>query len=380
METEDPSWYSLHFDNETFTENHAAGIESQFWDKTRFYFRVVGSCNGLVCLSDDLFGYTDTVILWNPSIRQAFTLPVPRFTFDPLHRHMFALGFGVDPNTNNHKVVRMNYLQGRDRYMVPLEVEVFSLCSGSWRGIETTSPYCVPERFWSQGLINGVVHWVAYHLTKKSGFVAIRSLVMSFNMGGEEFGELNLPGILVNECPEEMSTAVFGGSLTIVWLDGYGCRCSVWVMKEYGVAESWSNQFNIGGLGLALGLRRNGEILLATTRGELVSHNYGTRRRWNNGKCGTKDSFHVDSYTESLILLTEVNNARERGARMLRSASCSSEEDLGWKDDAMDTAVEKNEGWMQPGTVQFLIALILLCWPAVFSTQSGKKGLFNIGR
>ncbi|KAI8008747.1 F-box/kelch-repeat protein [Camellia lanceoleosa] len=58
--------YSLHFDNKTF--NRYAQFISPF--KTHFYFRVVGTCNGLVCLSDDRFGDKHNIILWNPMIRK----------------------------------------------------------------------------------------------------------------------------------------------------------------------------------------------------------------------------------------------------------------------------------------------------------------------
>ncbi|KAH7861166.1 hypothetical protein Vadar_022478 [Vaccinium darrowii] len=368
--------YSLHFDNETFDEI-PSGAGFQFWEKTRFYFRVVGCCNGLVCLSDDLFGFSNTVILWNPSIRRAFTLPVPRF--DSHERYMLALGFGVDPVTNDHKVVRMNYLKAVAvfgvEYIVPPVVEVFSLSSGNWRSIKTTSPYNVPERFWSQALINGVVHWVAYHVYESGTF---RNLVMSFDMGSEEFGELNLPESLVKLPTEVMSAAIFGGSLTILQYDAlrYTRSCSVWVMKEYGIAESWSHQFHVDlgeGFGLALGLRRNGEILLATSRGELVSYNYWTRKRFNIGKRGTKDSFHVDSYTESLILLTEGYPVLEKGARKVGYASSLSEKIEGWRQSGIEGWMWSGiEGWMPSVTVPFLAALILFCWPAVFCMQLKK--------
>ncbi|KAH7860399.1 hypothetical protein Vadar_013011 [Vaccinium darrowii] len=212
-----------------------------------FYFRVVGCCNGLVCLSDDIFGHTSTIILWNPSIRRFPTLPVPRIAFRSDGSNMYGLGFGVNPNTNDHKVVRMNYLKCGDEYIVPPEVEVFSLRSGNWKGIRTSSPYCIPEYVWSQALIKGVVHWVAYHLTKENGVRTFRSLVMSFDMGSEEFGELNLPKSLANESPLVMSAAIFGGLLTILQYDSLlsTTTCSVWVMKQYGIVESWSKQFSI---------------------------------------------------------------------------------------------------------------------------------------
>ncbi|KAL7215779.1 hypothetical protein ACSBR1_027844 [Camellia fascicularis] len=353
--------YSVHSDNQSFDDLNAQ-IEFPFLGHSRFYFRVVGFVNGLLCLSDDLFGYTDTIVLWNPSIRRSLTLPIPRFTFACSGPFMFVLGFGFDSKTNDHKVVRVAYAQGDDGYIVPPEVEVFTIRSGCWRDVKTTVPYCVTENFWTQAFLNGSVHWVAYKLTVKNKDRSFRSLIMSFDMGSEEFGDLRIPESLVSVCPMNMSAAVFGDSLSIFHYDKriWTNNCSIWVMKEYGVAESWSNLFNIdleGGLGMVLGCRRNGDVLLAAKGGELVSYNCGTQASTNIGMmCGTKDSYYVDSYMESLVLLIEGNEVVGRKAR---DAMSSSEDGYpGDEDEGEDDEVENTELWMQSVIVQFTSALL----------------------
>ncbi|KAF3634154.1 hypothetical protein FXO37_26635 [Capsicum annuum] len=106
------------------------------------HFRVVDFCNGLFCLSDDLFRYRDTVILWNPAIRKSIILPKPRVHFGPYGPYMFCLGFGFDEKSD-FKVVRTTYLQdGNGAYTVlPPEVEVYSLSTGLWKtfGVELLS-------------------------------------------------------------------------------------------------------------------------------------------------------------------------------------------------------------------------------------------------
>ncbi|KAL6986804.1 hypothetical protein U1Q18_001756 [Sarracenia purpurea var. burkii] len=363
--------YSLHLDKESFADERA-GIEFPFGEQSRFYFRIVGSCNGILCLYDDLFGNTGNIILWNPMIRRSLTLPVPNFTFDCNDPHMFVLGFGVDPKTNDHKVVRISYLHGDNAYIVLPKVEIFSLQLGSWKEIKTIVPYFITEHFWSQAFINGVVHWVAYYRVGKSGDRnrdrnrIFRCLVMSFDMGSEVFGELSLPECLgAGVPPMNMSASVFGGSLSILRLDQriWPHSCSIWIMKDYGIVGSWVNQFNIdleGVLGMALGLRKNGEVLFATTSGELLSYNHGTRTiiRLNMGKCGTKDSFYVDSYIESLVLLRVGNrDLGTEGRRMVESTSSSSGDSEG-DDEGADIEVEYNELWMKKVTVQYLTALL----------------------
>lgn len=60
--------YSLRSDDANFTS--LLDLLCPFNTRPANFFRVVGSCNGVICLSDDLLGYTYTVILWNPAIRR----------------------------------------------------------------------------------------------------------------------------------------------------------------------------------------------------------------------------------------------------------------------------------------------------------------------
>ncbi|XP_057461808.1 F-box/kelch-repeat protein At3g06240-like [Actinidia eriantha] len=279
----------------------------------------------------------DSIILWNPVIRPSLTPILPCFTFDSYGPYMFALGFGVDPKTIDHKVVRLAYVQEDDGYIVPSVVEVFSLHLGSWRGINSSVSYNITEHFWLQALISRVVHWVAYHLSKKEGARTFHSLIMSFGLGSDEFGELKLPERSAGASPINMSAAVFGGSLTILQYD----------------RQIWTR-----GVGVVLGVRGNDELLLATSSGELVSYSYGAGTGLSFGKCGTKDSFYADSYSESIILLTERNKGLGREASMVSSASSSADDESGGENEDEDFAVESNELWVKSVILQYTNALL----------------------
>ncbi|GFS33984.1 hypothetical protein Acr_00g0031610 [Actinidia rufa] len=253
----------------------------------------------------------DSIILWNPVIRPSLTLILPCFTFDNYGPYMFALGFGVDPKTNDHKAVRLAYVQEDDGYIVPSVVEA---------------------------LIKGVVHWVAYHLSKKERARTFHSLIMSFDLGSDEFGELKLPESSAGASPINMSAAVFRGSLTILQYD----------------RQIWTR----GGVGVVLVVRGNDELLLATSSGELVSYSYGAGTGLSFGKCGTKDSFYADSYSESLILLTERNKGLGREASMVSSASSSADDESGGENEGEDFAVESNELWVKSVILQYTNALL----------------------
>ncbi|KAA8526247.1 hypothetical protein F0562_008550 [Nyssa sinensis] len=229
--------YSLRFDNETL--NECVELKCPFKSRSGNFLRVVGSCNGLICLSDDHFGYTYTLIVWNPAIQRCVALPKPRVCFDVCGPYMFALGFGFDPKTNDYKVVRMVYPQnkmgswdasagpeallfgGQGGYVASPEVEVFSLSTGSWKTIDAGVPeHNMIEYFWSSAVVNENIHWLAYNRREDCNR-SYHNTIISFDVYDNR---------AVSEC------------------------CSVWVMRQYGVAESWSKQFKVnlgGGIGAA---------------------------------------------------------------------------------------------------------------------------------
>ncbi|XP_059669611.1 F-box/kelch-repeat protein At3g06240-like [Cornus florida] len=341
--------YSLRFDDETLTTVHESSeLKCPFKTRRNSFFRIVGICNGLICLSDDQFGYTYTLIIWNPAIRKCVNLPKPRICFDTYGPYMFVLGFGFDSRNNDYKVVRIAYLRnkmgswdagagvesllgGEDDYIVPPEVEVFALKAGSWKTIDTNvPPYHMVEYFYSSPFVNGTIHWLVYN--KSEGWdQSHRCTIIGFDVGGEVFCELKLPKILAHDSPLNMVIAVNGDTLSVFRYDNRAKirHCSVWVMKQYGVVESWSKQFNVdlqgGLLGPALGFRRDGEMLLARRNGEVISYDPDNRAAKSVGISGGRDSIYVGTYAESLALLDGVNAAS--GAKVDSCDMVDSEEE-----------------------------------------------------
>ena len=62
---------------------------------------------------------------------------------------------------------------------------------------------------------------------------------MSFDVKTETFRELALP----NYTGKPYCIALFKGKLTFTTLEKYGCQYSIWVMKKYGMVESWNKIF-----------------------------------------------------------------------------------------------------------------------------------------
>ncbi|XP_059660424.1 F-box protein CPR1-like [Cornus florida] len=300
--------YSVHCDDETFDERLTL-------DCAKDCYRIVGSCNGLICLSDDLFAmsvaeFTNVIILWNPAIQKSVRLPMPRFTDDSHGLLRFVLAFGFDSRTNDYKVVRIVHLHNSFDFVVPPEVDVYELSTGVWRSSGSAAPpYYANVGHWSHVFVNGASHWVAFECLGVYGFKQNRNLILSFDMGSEVFKEMILPDSVANGRKLNLSIALFGESLSVFhYDDGYWSTsksCCIWVMKEYGVEGSWTKLFTVdlGGINKVLGFRKTGEVLVEKSDGELVSYDPNSEEEVETGIRSCQSSLHLDTYMESLVLL-----------------------------------------------------------------------------
>ncbi|KAL4335579.1 hypothetical protein GQ457_07G027940 [Hibiscus cannabinus] len=211
-----------------------------------------GSCNGLLAIhmSDK------NVALYNPSTRQFRRLPVSEI--DPPRGESCRpgyvfFGFGQDVRTNDYKVVRMAQFNENDDeddegHSFDYEVKVYSLKNDCWRKI-TKLPFYL--RFMFQFfyhllhrrgygvLAAGVLHWV---MPPRMELGIFSNKIVGFDLGTEEFTEVPQP-----ECADR------GFLLDVGVLEG--CLCAVcnydqvnidvWVMKEYGVKESWTRLLSV---------------------------------------------------------------------------------------------------------------------------------------
>ncbi|XP_059660184.1 F-box/kelch-repeat protein At3g06240-like [Cornus florida] len=308
--------YSLRFDdNGMFLEYQELDLPLKSY--CNHYFRIIGSCNGLICLSDDQFMYIPGIFLWNPSIRKVLPLnPLP-ITFKSHGPYTHTIGFGFDSITDDYKVVRIVRLQ----FVRKSEIDIFSLSTGTWRNISHVAlPHITIDEKAPQAYLNGAAHWIASSLRGHRGLIGHGSLIVSFHMGHEEFGEImlsnrimvhsnylmmpNYPYFRVDKFQESLAVILFSGC-------SEDNTCRVWVMKEYGVTESWTQQFNIDmtqTFNTLAGFTRKGELLLATSDGYLVAHDPQAGRSTHLFIRGTthsiyRYSFYADAYTESLVLL-----------------------------------------------------------------------------
>ncbi|XP_075108149.1 F-box/kelch-repeat protein At3g23880-like [Nicotiana tabacum] len=294
-----------------------AGIETEFKigapfnGIVRYYYRIVGLCNGVLCLSDDLFVSENLLVLWNPMIGRSITLPMS--SLENLGNYMLVCGFGYAIKTRDYKVVRMAYARGDGGYLVPPKVEVYALSSGIWKEFDGFIPdNGVIEYFWTQAVVCGKVHWTAYKITGEER--RVENLIMVFDLNDEIFQEISLPEILVNEPPTNLTAAECRKSLVVYQYNTriWSSSCSIWVMKQYGDTESWSMEYNVAlnhqqldhqRFGMILGFHNDTEILLTEISGMLTSYNPETQEKLHLDILGTRYSFYFGTYKESLALL-----------------------------------------------------------------------------
>ncbi|KAK6915901.1 F-box domain [Dillenia turbinata] len=185
--------------------------------------KVSGSCNGLICFSFGMGIY----IIANPSNVSYKKLPFP------LNRHRrdhVVDGFGYDPDFNDFKVIRVVTKPAvNDPLRLHLEsqfVEMYSLKLNSWRNVENMPKIDVSQ---SGVFLNGAIHWFGLH------FETVVAISLPF------LDPWTIP------CPDLGTyTSLSGTHLDV----SQGCLSismvrdskflDVWLMREYGVRESWT--------------------------------------------------------------------------------------------------------------------------------------------
>ncbi|PPD90630.1 hypothetical protein GOBAR_DD12430 [Gossypium barbadense] len=203
-------------------------------------FDVVGTCNGLLCLSDSL--YNDALYVYNPFTMDFMELPKSRQYSD----QEVVFGFGFHQKTKQYKVVKIVYYRNtcsssysRARRVVypQSDVQVFTLGTSAWRSLGKVAYQLIRRP--SEALVNGRLHWVS----RPRRYYPARRL-MSFDLEDEQFREVPKPDCGgLNRC--NFHLCVLRGFLAAAVYGNYG-KLEIWVMKDYNVKESWIKEFSIG--------------------------------------------------------------------------------------------------------------------------------------
>ncbi|CAB4274595.1 unnamed protein product [Prunus armeniaca] len=256
--------------------------------------RIVGSCNGLICLQVNC----TNIVIWNPCTGHSKLLPKP---YSLLSGFLF-FGFGYDSTTDDYKVIRGS----RTALSKETVVEVFSLRTNSWwrRSNKDHGYVCLNGK---GCFFNGALYWV--ELQWAGGPRPIGSRILSFDLAEEKFQEtVSLPYLGKEENYVFAGIGVSRNSL-FVYSDPMGSDLRIWVMKEYRVRESWAEPIEIY-LGQILQeevdesflrplcILESGEVLLDYNRNVLVLYN-PKGKTFRSIAIGTQSDVAI--YMETLI-------------------------------------------------------------------------------
>ncbi|CAA0823682.1 Unknown protein [Striga hermonthica] len=283
-------------------------IDFPFRSECYKHFKVIGACNGLICLSHEGYRRARGIILWNPSIRRYLALPKPQLSLKSLKAFVFTyvVGFGYDCGSDDYKVLRITNVCGirsreNQRVDPPMPspvVEIYTVKSGSWRNLnidELTFPYRLHNNT-NQAFVQGCLHWLNGH-----------SSIACFDLKNEVFnGGIGFP--------EGVTRSGWGSHLTVLWeklalvVDHTPVKeiANVWVMEEYGEVGSWRKLYNVDTTPryfLFVGFTDNGNMMCTLDRQKLYCYDPDRDFLNNLFTCGVRGSFHVEMYMESLVLV-----------------------------------------------------------------------------
>ncbi|GLU15677.1 hypothetical protein SLE2022_321490 [Rubroshorea leprosula] len=240
---------------------------------------LVGSCNGLLCLSlIDGSSESHSLLIYNPFVGGAVRVP-PANRF-PYQSEVF--GFGFHPRTGEFKVVRIVWFALGEEDVEEVEelmVQVFTVGTTEWRTKGATAPQLADVIGPPEALVEGSLHWVTS--VGMGGDGPIFGII-SFELADEVFEEIPHPPCQ-RFVSRDYSLSVLNGCLSAAGLVDT-LHFDIWVMKQYNVKESWVKQFSFDSC--LPGERppylrifpeficalKNGEILLLNNDNSLVSY------------------------------------------------------------------------------------------------------------
>lgn len=294
-------------DDKTLEKTPSLNPDLPSFYKERVHFgrvaTILGPVNGIFCMFDK-----SNILLWNPATRESKILP-PVILPPDFKGHMaLSVAFGFDSNVNDHKVLRHtsllpeDYQEGERFHLRETDLvsdELYTLSTGCWREIYPPNLSAIEFTTYNTYL-NGACH--GWH-----------NGILSFNIAHETFQVTDIP--INNENYDfEIELAVVDDCLGLnvyrYW-DPDMCF-DIWVMREYGVKESWTKLFTVGSgptpflaWDRLLGIAENGKFI--------IEHEDGQQLVWYDNNGHEVKSLIIDAgpfksqlviYRESMISLT----------------------------------------------------------------------------
>nr|BAQ18977.1 S11-locus linked F-box protein type-16 [Petunia x hybrida] len=270
------------------------------------FHRFMGPCHGLLVLTD-----CEETVLFNPSTRN-YRLLQPSPYDSPLgfHRSINGIAFGFDSIGNEYKIARLAELRGEPPFncftMKEWRVEVYELSIDSWREIENVDKQ-LPYVHWypcGELFYKCAAHWF--------GHANRARVILCFDMSTETFRDIKMPNTCHYKDRKCYGLVVLNECLTLICYPYPGCQIDtaidfmeIWMMKEYGIIESWSMKYKITPLAIEspLAIWKDHLLLLQSISGYLISYDLNSDEVKEFELNGWPESLRVNVYKESLALI-----------------------------------------------------------------------------
>ncbi|XP_061991423.1 F-box protein At3g07870-like isoform X2 [Rosa rugosa] len=264
--------------------------------------RLINSCNGLVCLAK---GLDDGLYVCNPILGEYISIPSPDKSMTCL---FIFVGLGFNARTNEYKVLQ-TYSNGQS--------EIYTIGTGVWRSIgkaPSGSFSMVPFN----SFLHGALHWVPFSFDGSQ-------FIQSFNFEAEQFRPLAPPfkgHLKLSQHYNNLKLGVLKGCLLLCVLGAHNSEFDMWVMKDYGVQESWTKILVIENLYPWVGhvlqnayepivFFNDGEILMTYKDRVVVRYNQETKTVSRTGIIQTQSRFRAIAYCPCFVSLHDVSNGEE---------------------------------------------------------------------
>ncbi|CAK8573744.1 unnamed protein product [Lathyrus sativus] len=264
-------------------ENPAATVKrgTSFYTEVKSYC-IIGSCNGLLCL---LHCLPRCVRLCNPSLRM-----ISKTSSVPVSRNWFIkpYGFGYDQVNDNYKALLV--VQSNKHYhQILTKIYTFGQ-DDSWKTIPNF-PYNDTMR--TGKFVSGTLNWI----------VSSKNKILSFDIETETYMELLLPqNDGHNIVYKHSALSVLSDHLCLSHSDN--CDWVLWMMKEYGVVESWTKFIVVSYDKLLqnnpcmvelMFISQNGILMVLIHNYELIVYNTNTGVAFRTMKRVRYPCFHCES-------------------------------------------------------------------------------------
>ncbi|XVF83904.1 hypothetical protein PTKIN_Ptkin16aG0531500 [Pterospermum kingtungense] len=208
-------------------------LPSHFVDMNNFFDIRVD--NGFFCLLDSRnFVFT----LWNPATREFRNLPECNQRFPPeTYTYLTpTLGFGLDPLSNDYKVICIREYTDFDADIVGRHYAIYKMSKDSWRVLKEEevpfSPDLAIRGNTSNASVSGVYYWLAYYRRCRRGLARFK--VVAFHLGSENFQLIESP---LSETSESGQLLLLHNRMSICDTELHFNRqrsYDVWVLNDEG--------------------------------------------------------------------------------------------------------------------------------------------------